>query len=202
MTPSIVQPQDDRKAGEVPKDTGSSDRASGSEGARKRSKGLRALAVSLPEVTKRAVGRRGFAEAGLIADWPSVVGDHLAKICQPRRLKFANRTTRTGGTLTLKVESGHALALQHLEPQLIERINAYLGFAAVAQLRLQQGPLPGPVENSGPPRRALSEAETAALEVRVGDIEDEDLRQALMNLGKAREEETQPETEFSGWKRI
>ncbi len=133
-----------------------------------------------------------FAEAGLIADWQSVVGDHLARICLPRRLKFPNRAKRLGGTLTLRVESGHALALQHLEPQLIERINAYLGFAAVARLQLQQGPLPGPVEKSSGPRRPLSEAETRALAARVGVVEDEELRQALMKLGNARGEESDP----------
>ncbi len=160
--------------------------------------GMRALAVSLPKVMEKAVGRRGLAEAGLIADWPGVVGDHLARICLPRRLKFPNRAQRVGGTLILKVESGHALALQHLEPQLIERINAYLGFAAVARLRLQQGPLPGPVEKSGDARRRLSAAETEALAVRIGVVEDDDLRQALMKLGKAREEETTAQSADNG----
>lgn len=147
--------------------------------------GLRALAMSLPRVTEKALGRRGFAEAGLLADWSSVVGSHLANLCAPCKLAFAKRGERRDGTLTLRVESGHGPTLQHLEPQLLERINAYFGYAAVARLRLQQGPLPRRKTTASLDLPGLSGEEENDLCARVSDVEDEELRQALLSLGQS-----------------
>jgi hypothetical protein len=148
--------------------------------ASRRGGGLRALAASLPKVTGKAFGRRGLAAGGLVADWPSIVGEQLAAISLPRGLSRAGQ-----GTLTLRVESGHALTLQHLEPLVIERINGYLGYRAVARLRLQQGPLG---DRAAPPRPTpapLSEEEEAGLRARTETVADETLRGALERLGRA-----------------
>lgn len=150
----------------------------------RRGGGLRALAASLPKATGKAFGRRGLAEGGLIADWPDIVGSELAEVCLPRGLAFPSREKRSEGTLSLKVEPGHALTLQHLEPFLIERINGYLGYGAVARLRLQQGPL----RHRKPPPRPpapLSAAQEAALKARGTAVADPELRDALERLGRA-----------------
>ena len=152
--------------------------------ARRRGGGLRALAASLPKVTGKAFGRRGLAAGGLVADWPSIVGEQLAAVSLPRGLSRAGE-----GTLTLRVESGHAVALQHLEPLVIERINGYLGYRAVARLRLQQGPLGGRSAPPRPPPAPLSEAEEASLRARTGTVTDETLRGALERLGRAVKQE-------------
>ena len=150
----------------------------------RRGGGLRALAASLPKVTGKAFGRRGLAAGGLVADWPSIVGEQLAAVSLPRGL------SRTGqGTLTLRVESGHALTLQHLEPLVIERVNGYLGYRAVARLRLQQGPLGGRSAPPRPPPAPLSEAEEASLRARTGTVTDDNLRGALERLGRAVKQE-------------
>jgi hypothetical protein len=68
---------------------------------------------------------------------------------------------------------------------LIERINAYLGYGAVARLKLERGPLPRPVRRrlSEPKAPLLAPAETAAIDRSVADIADEGLRQSLARLG-------------------
>ena len=38
-----------------------------------RRQGLRALGATLPALTRRALGRRGFAEGGLALDWAAAV---------------------------------------------------------------------------------------------------------------------------------
>ncbi len=146
--------------------------------------GLRALAVSLPRVTKRLFGKRGFAEGGLAADWPGIVGAELASRCHPGKLAFARAAERREGTLTLRVEAPFATELQHLAPQLMERINGYFGYRAVARLRLQQVPPAPSAARPAPPPTVRGEDE-AVLERRLDAVEDPDLRAALGRLGRA-----------------
>ena len=113
--------------------------------------GLRAVAATLPKVTRRALGKRGFAEGGLATEWPSIVGEHIAARCLPRKLALARPGKRAEGALTLRVEPGFAIDLQHLSPLLIERINGYFGYRAIARLTLQQGPVRAP-RKAPPPR--------------------------------------------------
>lgn len=145
---------------------------------------MQALAASLPRIAGKALGKRGLAEGGLVTDWTAIVGDQIADSTLPIKLAFAGRERREG-TLHLRVAGAIALELQHLEPQLIERINAYLGYGAVARLRLERGPLPKPVRRrlAEPKAAPLAPAETAAIDRSVAGIADEALRQSLARLG-------------------
>ena len=160
---------------------------------RRRRGGLRALGASLPKVTARALGKRGYAEGALLTEWSSVVGEMIAGRCLPLRL--TGRREAGGGTLLLRVAPGFALELQHLEPLLIERINGYFGHRAVQRLKYQQGPLPSAASRprrTPPPRRTLSPQENAALQSKVAEVEDEALRAALERLGRAVAEKALP----------
>jgi hypothetical protein len=150
--------------------------------AARRGGGPMALADSLRTVTRRALGQRSLAEQSLILDWPSIVGDDVAKLCTPQGLSFPRRDRRIDGTLTLKTPSGQASRLQHLSPQLIERINGYLGYRAVARLRLLHGAAPGPGERAPEPSPCdgVDSAPAPAGEA----IADPALRAALARLGR------------------
>ncbi|MCG8593459.1 MAG: DUF721 domain-containing protein [Kiloniellales bacterium] len=147
--------------------------------------GLRPLAATLPKVTRKALGRRGLAEGSLIAEWPEIVGEALAARCLPLKLSFADPKRRAEGTLTLQVESAWTLELQHLSPQLIERINQTLGYAAVSRLAFRQGPLPRRAAAGGPARERQEDPgegpEGAELSA---TIDDDGLRDALEGLGR------------------
>ena len=147
--------------------------------------GLRALGANLPKIARRALGRRGFSDAGLIADWQNVVGTTIARCSQPLRLTFARAKERRDGTLLLRVAPGFALELQHLEPQLLERINSHFGYSAVAKLKFQQGPLTG-IARLRPRRpRPLAPALESKLNDRLAAVEDESLRLCLERLGRS-----------------
>lgn len=172
-----------------------SDRPAGSSDDTRRGGGPKALADSLRKVTSRALGQRSLAERSLILDWPSIAGGDIARLCTPQGLSFQHRHHRLDGMLTLRVVSGQATRLQHLEPQLIERINGYLGYRAVARLRLLHGGTPA----AGPSQTPAAEpdAEDARAPAENSRTPDEDrapggetitdpaLKAALARLGRA-----------------
>jgi len=79
----------------------------------------RALGSILPQITKPAFSKRAAPAIRLILDWAEIVGPALASQTEPRRV--------SAGTLTIACTGPVALELQHLAPQLIERINTHCG---------------------------------------------------------------------------
>lgn len=146
--------------------------------------GPRGLAAALPKLTRAAFRRRGFAQADVLTRWPAIVGDTLAGHCCPEKLSFPAGGT-AGATLQVRVAAAFAPHLQHLAPLVIERINAYFGYAAVTRLRLIQGPLPPARKPPARRLRALSAAEETALAGRLAAVGDEALRAALAALGRS-----------------
>ena len=145
---------------------------------------MRALAADVSRIVKPALGKRGFSEGQLVAQWADIVGADLARRMMPEKLTFP-QGERRDGTLRLRVAPGFALEAQHREPQILERLNAFFGYRALARLMLIQGPLP--TEAAVPPRRRrdLAPNERAALAQRVAGIADNELRDALTRLGEA-----------------
>ena len=107
----------------------------------RKARGLLTVGTSLPNLAAPALRKRGFAQAKLITDWPAIVGEVLARETVPQKLVFP-RYSKTDAILHLRVASGYALELQHIAPQIIDRINGFFGFRAVADLRYASGPLP------------------------------------------------------------
>lgn len=136
----------------------------------------------LPRIAGKALGKNGLGEAHLIQHWPEVVGERLAESTSPDKLRFP-RGARRDGTLRLRVAPGIALEIQHSEPVLLERINSFFGYRAVARLSLEQTFLPRQARSARP--RPLAPPEAADLSKRVSAVRDEGLRAALTRLGTA-----------------
>ena len=151
----------------------------------RRASGLRAIAATLPGATRRLRQRRGLAQSALFQDWPAIVGDVLATQCYPQRL--VRGAAGAGGTLHLGVAGPLALELQHLAPQVIERINTYFGFAAVARLTLHQVAPLAPRQRDEPAdtHPTPDPAAAQALDSRLRAVSDPELRAALDRLGRA-----------------
>ena len=146
---------------------------------------MRAIGTELPRIAGPVLGKRGFAEAQLIAEWAAIIGDDLADHCTPDKLSFS-RGERRDGTLQLSVAAGFAPELQHREPRVLERINAFFGYRAVARLRLtQRPPSHQPRRRIAPAARPLSQSESKTLEKNLSTIPDDALREALDRLGRA-----------------
>jgi len=145
---------------------------------------MKSIATSVAKVAAPVLGRRGLAEAEMILGWAAVVGEDLARDTLPIKLSFG-KGERIEGTLHLKVVSAAAPEVRHREQQIVERINGFFGYRAVAQLKLTQGPLPNaPIPGPKPPR-PLAKSETEALAQRLAGIEDPELKAALERWGQA-----------------
>jgi hypothetical protein len=145
---------------------------------------MRPIAAELAGLIGKPFGRRGFGEGGLIADWAAIVGQEVARHAVPLKLSFP-RGARREGSLTLRVRSAFAVELQHLAPQILERINGYLGYGAVARLKFEQGGLPRPKPAGVIEPAPLDAAAARDLARDLSRIEDLELREALDGLGRA-----------------
>ena len=149
---------------------------------------MRALAATLPKITKAILEKGGRDYAALVAEWSQIVGPGLAASSLPEKLArrhLSESGAESGGVLTLRVTSGAAMEIQHRGPQLMERINAYLGHRAVTRLKLVQGPLPGRARHGVPAPAALTPTETRAIDSAVAGIGDSALKTRLARFGRA-----------------
>lgn len=146
---------------------------------RPRRQGTTRLAPLIDRLTAPALRHRGLAAATVVQDWDRIVGPDLAAWTRPVRLTGAHDAN--GGALSVRVPSARALELQHRAEQIIERINGYYGFRAVARIKLLQGPVSRPAPPPPPRDPAREQARLAA----VADMADGPLKDALADLARA-----------------
>jgi hypothetical protein len=149
--------------------------------------GMVALATEVPAIAKLALGKRGFAEAGLFTHWAEIAGAALAASSLPIKLSFPHAGQKGGaredGTLTVRCGGPAALELQHLAPSVLERINGHFGYRAVSRLKIEQGD----VTRAKPPRALppLTASEKGEIERAVGAVDNPEIRATLTRLGNA-----------------
>ena len=146
---------------------------------------MRTLDKDFRALTRAAFARYGFAYADLITQWPAIVGDALAQWSEPLRIKWPRPGAderKQGGTLVIRVVPGRGLDLQHQTPQIIDRINSFYGYAAIASVKIMQGTISRKPRRPAP--RELGPDQIKALEARLEAVADPDLKEALRRLGK------------------
>ena len=145
-----------------------------------------ALSELVGKVLAPVTAKRGFAAADLVAAWPEIVGQRFADCSRPERIVWPRGAAREGdaGILELTVEGPRAIYVQHEADQIIERVNAFLGYAAIGALRIVQRPVaPARKAQLAPPRRLDAGAEAQLAET-VAGVADDGLRAALERLGR------------------
>ncbi len=142
----------------------------------------RTLAGVVPAIAAKAMQKRGLAFGPLLADWSSIVGPWLAERCVPYKLTFPPGR-RSDAVLHLKVESSAALDLQHSEAQVLERINAFFGYGAVARLKLLHAPPSIPRRSK--PLLVPDAARLATLTGSLNSVTDPALKERLESLARA-----------------
>ena len=166
--------------------------------------GAKPLSQFVPGVIGETLAARGLSEASLIADWPAIVGESIARAARPIELQWPPRAPRrdpeapvAAATLVLRVDGAFALEAQHNAAVILARINAHLGFRCVEKIAFRQGPLPPLRRRPAPPPAPGAEAEARAGQCAAA-IEDDGLRAALTRLGARAIEKDARETGAGG----
>src|SRR3954447_9423345 len=148
-------------------------------------KRTRPLADVLRKTLNDAFAQQGFASTELITRWPEIAGAEIAAHSEPEKIRWPGRAgseAQEPATLVLRVEGPTAIEIQHLSGVILERVNRFFGWQAVAQLALRQAPLTRRVAvRSAAPEPAA----VARIAATLGDIADDALRDALARLGAA-----------------
>src|SRR5438876_12403237 len=143
------------------------------------------LSVLLSDVFSDAYAKQGFASTELVTRWAEIAGAEIAAHSEPEKIQWPRPLPgqpAAPGTLVLRVEGPTAVEIQHLSGVILERVNRFFGWQAVAALRLRQAPLRRRAK--APPRCGDAEA-AARIAADLPEIADENLRAALGRLGAA-----------------
>lgn len=143
---------------------------------------------SLGKFIKGLEDRFGQGPDILRARWREIAGESLAARTEP--VKLVRNRTGGPGTLEIRVEGPAAALIQHQAPQILDRVNLFLGQGAVAKLRIVQGKVT-PVPGAPAPSRAkrlrnqpLDAAAEARLQQGLAQAPDNPLKRALLRLGR------------------
>ena len=148
-------------------------------------KRLRTIGADIEKIVKPILNRRGFGATTIVNSWVDVVGLVLAKHIFPEKISYPSGS-RLGGTLHLRINSSAvALELQHLAPQLKDKINTYFGYRAIDHLKMVQGPIPEIEVQEKKQKRSLNSGEKEKLEQTLNAISDPELKAALSDLGSS-----------------
>ncbi len=125
-----------------------------------------------------AFKRFGFVQSSIVSRWPEIVGARYAKVSSPESIRFPHGQ-KSGGILTLLVQGAHAPLMQHLAPLIIERVNRFFGYAAIAKVGYRQG---APLPQAAVPKRPELRPVPREIGEGLREIADPELRACLESL--------------------
>lgn len=133
------------------------------------------------------LAKRAGVSTALITAWGEIVGHDLAEMSMPVKVRWPARIDEDDafqpGTLLVAAEGMAALHLQHQTGEVIDRVNAFMGYRAIARIKLTQKP----VEKKKPKKRLkpITEGEKRKINRLADGIEDEALKESLRRFGQS-----------------
>lgn len=148
------------------------------------------LGRTLAPYLKTLEARFGPGAGSLAGRWREIAGEALARRTEP--VKLTKPRGSGGGVLELKVDGPAAALVQHQAPEILARVNLYLGEGTVTRLRIVQGPVrttlaASPAAAAKARRNAapLDAAQEAELAKGLAGADEGPLKAALARLGRA-----------------
>lgn len=151
---------------------------------RPRGQGAKAIGDLMPEIGRTAFRRFGFVQSQVVTRWPEIVGPRHARVCSPEAIRFPPGE-KTEGILQLVVLPAHAPLIEQVAPEIIERVNRFFGYRAVARVKLRQGAVTPP--DTDRPAKPPPSLKPIPLELgdSLRDIGDPELRTVLESLARS-----------------
>ena len=151
---------------------------------RPRGGGARQISELMPQIGRTAFRRFGFVQSSIVSRWPEIVGDAHARVCAPESLRFPPGE-KAEGILQLVVSPGHAPLIQHVLPDIMERVNRFFGYRAVARVKIRQGAVKPPEDTQRPKAPPSLKPIPMELGESLRDIGDPELRTVLESLARS-----------------
>ncbi len=147
----------------------------------------RAIADLMPDIGRSAFRRFGFIQSSVVTRWPEIVGPRHAEVCAPESIRFPPGE-KSNGILQLVVTPAHAPLIQHVIPEIIERVNRFFGYKAVAKVKMRQGAVKAS-GHSSPAQGPVAAPTLKPIPMELGeslrDIGDPELRTVLEGLARS-----------------
>jgi hypothetical protein len=142
------------------------------------------IAKLVPQIGRTVFRRFGFVQSSVVTRWPEIVGEAHARVSLPEAIRFPPGE-KSEGVLQLVVNPAHAPLIQHVIPEIIERVNRFFGYKAVARVKLRQGEVNPP----DAPARGRTPPSLRPIPMELGeslrDIGDPELRTVLESLARS-----------------
>lgn len=148
----------------------------------------RQIADLMPAIGRTAFRRFGFVQSSVVTRWPEIVGERHARHCMPESIRFPPGE-KADGILQLVVTPAHATIIQHVIPEIMDRVNRFFGYRAVVRVKIRQGVVQAPKAKEAP-RTAPPSLKPIPIELgdSLRDIGDPELRTVLESLARSLDE--------------
>ena len=151
---------------------------------RRRGGGAKPIGDLMPEIGRTAFRRFGFVQSSVVTRWPEIVGPHHARVCSPEAIRFPPGE-KADGILQLVVAPAHAPLIQQVIPEIIERVNRFFGYSAIARIKIRQGAVKPPDAKGAAKAPPSLKPISMELGESLRDIGDPELRQVLESLARS-----------------
>ena len=184
MARATMERDDKPKKTAKPRAKASGSGAAGREYSRPRGGPARPVAELVPQIGRSAFRRFGFVQSSVVTRWPEIVGERHAQVCMPEAIRFPPGE-KSDGILQIVVLPAHAPLIQHVIPEIMERVNRFFGYKAVARVKLRQGAVQPPRADGA--RTAPPSLKPIPMELgeSLRDIGDPELRTVLESLARS-----------------
>ena len=131
----------------------------------------------------------GKIEFLILSKWPQIVGSFFADHSEPDKIskliddynEFDEPVFKK--FLHVRVSPAAAVEFQHYKNTIIEKINSFFGYKAIADLRLQQNFIPKKNSVNKAYEVEISQDEKELIKNQIDNIRDKELEKSIVNLG-------------------
>ena len=97
---------------------------------------MKSLLKITENIVEKNLSKLGSIQNHIFFNWAHIAGQY-ADITIPHKIKFG-RKKNIDGQITIKVQNGFGLEVQHAIPLLLDQINARFGFKAISKIKIIQ----------------------------------------------------------------